>query len=383
MKIGIDGRLWNETGVGRYIRNLVAELQKIDKKNEYVLFVQNKDYERIKKEVIGLSLGRGKLRSKNRKWKVVVADVRWHTIQEQMQFPRIIARENVDLMHFPYFSVPIFYKGPFVVTIHDLIIHHFPTGKASTLPLPLYQLKRFGYKHVMSNAVKRAQKIIVPLYAVKDDLRKTLHVPPEKIVVTYEGFDSHIRKGAISQKVKAFEDTTYFLYVGNAYPHKNLEKLLTAFRFMKKDVKGDIRLVLVGKRDYFYQQLQNSQQDSAVHFLFDVSDSDLYFLYTHAVALVSPSLMEGFGLTPLEAMAAGCLPVVSDIASFREVCDANAVYFDPFQAKDIKEKMENVLHLDEAMRKVFLDKGKERVKDFSWKTMALETVEVYESCTSI
>src|SRR5690242_4609839 len=129
MRIGIDGRLWNETGVGRYIRNLVWGLQEFDKKNEYVLFIKK-----------GLKID--DLRLKNDPWKVVETEIHWHSLAEQIKFPQILYKENLDLMHFPYFSLPIFYNKPFVVTIHDLIINHFPTGKASTLPYPLYLMKR-------------------------------------------------------------------------------------------------------------------------------------------------------------------------------------------------------------------------------------------------
>src|SRR4051812_22356097 len=120
MKIGIDARLWNETGVGRYIRNLVKELQLIDKKNEYILFVRKADFDKVSSQIV------------NSKFLVKVADIRWHTIEEQIKLPRILNNENLDLMHFPYFSVPIRYKKTFVITIHDLILNHFSTGKAST-----------------------------------------------------------------------------------------------------------------------------------------------------------------------------------------------------------------------------------------------------------
>src|SRR5258705_8253378 len=125
MRIGIDGRLWHETGVGRYIRNLVANLAQIDNTNEYVLFV--KTGFKIK-DLPGRQAGSG---FKNDKWKIVETDIHWHSLKEQMQFPAVLNKENLDLMHFPYFSHPIFYNKPFVITIHDLIMNHFPTGKAS------------------------------------------------------------------------------------------------------------------------------------------------------------------------------------------------------------------------------------------------------------
>src|SRR3712207_7852 len=108
MKIGIDVRLWNETGVGRYIRNLVTELHAIDKENDYVLFARSKDLDLIKSKI------------KSTKWTLVTADIHWHTLSEQLYFPSLIQKEHVDVMHFPYFSVPVLYKGTYIITIHDL-----------------------------------------------------------------------------------------------------------------------------------------------------------------------------------------------------------------------------------------------------------------------
>src|SRR3989338_10313492 len=158
MKIGIDCRLWNETGVGRYTRNLVKEIQILDKENEYVLFVLSKDKQQILKQV------------QNDNFKAVIADIRWHTLWEQLKFPIILNKENLDLMHFPYFSVPIFYNKSYVVTIHDLILHHFPTGQASTLSLPLYNLKLLGYRFVIKTAAKNARKIITVSNATKKEI---------------------------------------------------------------------------------------------------------------------------------------------------------------------------------------------------------------------
>src|SRR5258708_5042379 len=120
MRVGIDARLWNETGIGRYIRNLVKYLQVVDQQNEYILFVRARDYENIKYQI------------SNIKWKITIADVHWHTFEEQVKLLWILYKEKLDLMHFPYFSVPVFYTGKFIVTIHDLILYHYPTGKAST-----------------------------------------------------------------------------------------------------------------------------------------------------------------------------------------------------------------------------------------------------------
>src|ERR1035437_5626990 len=112
MRIGIDARLWEQTGVGRYIRNIIANLQKIDKKNHYVLFIRSQDLESVSAQV------------KNKNWEIVETNIKWHSLSEQVQFPLVLNKAKLDLVHFPYFSVPILYKKPYVVTIHDLIIDH-------------------------------------------------------------------------------------------------------------------------------------------------------------------------------------------------------------------------------------------------------------------
>ena len=194
MKIGIDCRLWNETGVGRYIRNLVAQLHILDRVNNYTLFVLTKDYASVVSQMANArplanssagEVGRGK-------WRIVRVDIRWHTLGEQVKLPQILNKENLDLVHFPYFSVPIFYNRPFVVTIHDLIINHFPTGKASTLSFPIYNLKLLGYKFVIAQAAKKAKEIITVSSATKKEIVDHLGVDGEKVVVTYEGVDDKI-----------------------------------------------------------------------------------------------------------------------------------------------------------------------------------------------
>ena len=385
MKIGIDARLWNETGVGRYIRNLIRNLHEIDLSNEYILFCRNTDVERIKYEVL------------SNKWKIVSADIRWHSLKEQLKFHQILNRENLDLMHFTYFSVPLFYNRPFIVTIHDLIVYHFQTGKASSLPLPLYKVKHLGYRFLLDHIVKKSKKIIVPLNSTKLDVVKTLKVDEEKIAVTYEGVDEEVvdkpesmaggKFNASSMKNESSHtlykklNTKYFLYVGNAYPHKNLETLIKAFIELKRIYSQNIKLVLVGKPDYFYNKLKKRlerEQIAGVEVLEKVDDETLKKFYKRSTAVIAPAFIEGFGLVPLEAMANGSLVLVSDIPSHREVCSDIPIYFNPYSTQDLINKLQMVLDhgfVDEKHKKM---KAIQRIKEFSWKNMAIETLKVYE-----
>lgn len=366
MRIGIDCRLWNETGVGRYIRNLVLELGQQDKENKYLLFFRKEEFETVP------------LPGKN--FEKRLADLRWHTLDEQIAFKKILEKEKIDLMHFPYFSYPIGYKGKFVITIHDLIIDHFPTGKASTLPSPIYFLKQLGYKFVLKNAIKKAQKIIAVSGATKQEIIDHYRPNPEKVVITYEGIDKNITP---EKKEKIDIKQPFFFTVGNAYPHKNLERLVDAFEILNRENKN-CNFIFVGKEDYFSKRLQEvvakKKLSESVFFYNHVNDGQLAYLYAHAVALVVPSLMEGFGLPALEAMSNNCLVLLSEIPAFLEVCGDVGCYFDPYNAEDIAKQMElayNHKITDLAQKK---KEGIIRAKKFSWKEMAKQTIALYESC---
>ena len=376
MRIGIDVRLWNETGVGRYIRNLVSNLSSIDKTNEYILFIRSEDEKAIKSVVSG-------------QWLVVHADFPWHSVAEQILFPKVLNKENLDLMHFPYFSVPIFYYKPFIVTIHDLIVNKFNTGRASTLPRPIYFAKRIGYHAVLSSAVYRSKKIIVPSNAVRDDLLKTyLNIDPNKVEVTYEGgFEDKVK----SQKSKVKNESQnskvegkYLLRVGNFYPHKNVEGLILAFRdFLYDNYENhDAKLILVGKRDYFFKRIEKQIErlniGANVIFFENVSDEDLLSLYSNAVATIVPSFSEGFSLTAVEAMLAGSPTIVSDIPVHREICGQAAIYCNPSNVNDIKQKITFACSLVEESRNELIAQGKKRSKEFSWNKMAKQTLQVYQ-----
>ncbi len=375
MRIGIDARLWNETGVGRYIRNLVENLLAIDSKNEYILFLTAKACQELKTQ-------NAKRKNTPQNVTLIETNITWHSIEEQLGFSKILEKENLDLVHFPYFSIPIFYNKPFVMTIHDLIIHHFPTGKASTLPYPIYFLKRLGYKYVIKKAAQKAVKVIAVSQATKDEIVKHLHVSSDKIAVTYEGVEQ--RAKSKEQRAKS-KDKEYILYVGNAYPHKNLERLIEAFALVVREFP-EAKLVLVGKKNYFYDRLEEKVGKmglkKSILFSGNVSDQELQSLYQDTQALIVPSLMEGFGLPGLEAMQSDCLVLASDIPSLREIYKDAAVYFDPLAVDSLHATIREVLENKKKFAN-YIEKGKKRALFFSWEKMAKETLKIYESCSRI
>lgn len=364
MKIGIDCRLWNQTGVGRYIRNLVGGLDAKSSSHTFVLYLLESEYK--------------SLAFTNPKIEKRLANISWHSLQEQILFPKLISKDSLDLMHFTYYSVPVLYNKPFVLTLHDVIISHFDTGEASTLPLPIYKAKRLAYSYTLSQATRKAKKIIVPLQATRRDVEKLYPYTQNKIVVTQEGFDTAILEtGAISKEIADYLKQSYFLYVGNAYPHKNLPTLIQAFKLYKAENPSDVKLILVGKKDYFYQKLHQSLSLDIIH-LPEVSDYELGQLYKSAKALIAPSHMEGFGLPVLEAMSVGCLVAASDIPAFQELCGNAAIFFNQENAQNIKNVLSRITKMTEADKKTFVQNAQKKSQTYSWDTMVRETLAVYD-----
>lgn len=173
MKILLDARFYGleNTGIGRYTMNLLSEISKLDKTNNYVVLLRKKYYESLK------------LPGNFHK---VLADTPHYSFKEQLGLSSIIKKENPDLVHFLHFNVPINYKGSFIVTIHDMTMHNQKT-RSSNLLLPIYFAKHYAYKQVFKHAVLKSQKILVPSQYVKDQLLGYFKIPKDKVIVTYEG----------------------------------------------------------------------------------------------------------------------------------------------------------------------------------------------------
>jgi glycosyltransferase involved in cell wall biosynthesis len=370
MKVLIDARLYGleNAGLGRYTMNLVEEFQKIDKEGKYVLLLRKNYYESLK-------LGKN--------WEKVLADFRHYSAKEQALLPGIIRKQDPDLVHFPHFNVPLFFNGEFVVTIHDLLMHKFKGKEATTLPAPVYGIKRLGYKAVFGNAVKKAKRIIVPSKAVKKEVLKEYGVEQDKVVVTYEGVDEKIvSKNPKKTLEKYAVEGKYFIYVGNAYPHKNIERLIEATFQVNKAEKEKIKLILVSSRDVFVKRLKRKIKEmhaqDCVKVIGFVSDEELGALIESSVAFVYPSLSEGFGLQGLEAMKMETLLVCSNILVFKEVYSDNAIYFNPHDFSAIAQAMSQALSISGEKREKMIKKAKKHANKFSWKKMAQRTLKVYK-----
>lgn len=365
-RVGLDLRSWrSETGgIGRYSRNLLIELLKIDQKNEYTAIISDKDEPEFHLTAPNL--------------KKIVVPIRVYSPAEQTQLPKVLNQGNFDLVHFSSFNHPLLYRRPFVVTVHDMIMHLFP--KEVYTKSFLYEL---AYKWDF-NDCKRAQKIIVPSEATKKDLMDNLSFDPAKIVVTAEGSEERFRvhtdaeKKAVRQKLKLPEK--YLIFVSRWERYKGLPALLAAYELAHKKYPN-LGLVILGKPDVTHPEVeaavrQAQKTNPKIITPGFVSDEDLTVLYSAATVYVHPSWYEGFGIMILEAFASGTPVVTSDASSLPEVVGDAGLLANPHDPKDIAAQIERILS-SETLAKDLVAKGLERAKLYSWSKMAEQTLAVY------
>jgi glycosyltransferase involved in cell wall biosynthesis len=370
MRIGIDARFYGSLGkgLGRYTQKLIEYLEKIDNKNQYFIFMRKDNWEEYQ--------------PKRNNFTKIMTDIPWYSLREQIFFPKILNGHKLDLVHFPHFNVPYLYKGKFVVTIHDLILFRFPTKKATTLSPFLYFFKRLGYRAVINRAVGKAKAIIAVSNYTKKDILENFKIDPQKIFVTHEAADkkNHLPDMTHDEILKRYAIIKpYILYVGNAYPHKNLERLVTAFQEAVKKHPG-LHLVMVGKDDYFYQRLGKIVKNnniSNIIFTGEVEDKHLGLIYRESKLYVFPSLYEGFGLPPLEAMHMDIPVICSNSSCLPEILGNAAYYFDPRGTSEISDSIDKVI-TDTHLRQKLIENGQQQVRKYSWIDLAKKTLDIYQ-----
>ncbi|OGM06080.1 hypothetical protein A2129_00845 [Candidatus Woesebacteria bacterium GWC1_42_13] len=375
MKIVIDARMYGieHTGIGRYVMELTQNLAKIDRKNDYTLILRNNYFK-------SLSLPAN--------FKKIKGDFRQYSFSEQISLPKILKNEKPDLVHFPHFNVPILYRGDYVVTIHDLLMHKQKGFEATTLAPIVYLIKRLGYRAVFDRAVKKPVKIIVPSHAVKKELVDYYSLDPDKVSVTPEGVSDLSGGGAVTPLLKKYGiETPYFIYTGNAYPHKNLKRLIEAIISLNTERRIKAHLVIVSARNFFVKKLEKLISEMGagafVKVLGFLPDEEVGTLYRHSAAFVFPTLSEGFGIPGLDAMEVGTLVLASEILVLKEVYKEHAIYFNPFDFSSIARTMELALEIGAEAREERIAKARDFVKRYSWNKMAQETLKIYESCARI
>lgn len=347
-KVGIDARMIEMSGIGTYIQHLIDS------------------------DIYEIALGDKKLIGKyNSQLKMINYDAPIYGIKEQFAFPyREVKKSKIDLMHFPHYNIPLFYRGKFIVTIHDL----------THLILPEFLPNKFAYyyaKFMIGHAAKKAEHVFTVSENTKKDIVKMFKVNPEKITVTYNGVDKDFRikkKEEIEYLYEKFQipkNKKIIMYVGNLKPHKNLERLLEAFALLKN--RNDKILLLVGKA-FKSVDLQKREEElkieaNVIHTGL-VTKDELVDFYNLADLFVFPSLYEGFGIPPLEAMACGTPVICADNSSLPEVVGDVAM---KFNAKDIKQMAELIEKQMYEKKKQKTDLLIKHVKKFNWNDSVKKT----------
>lgn len=348
MKVGIDISqiVFPGTGVATYTRNLVEKILEMDRKNEYVLFGSSL------RQQSALNSFLPQANHVTIPFPPTALEFIWNRLHVM---PTEMVCGKTKVFHTSDWTEPPS-KAKKVTTIHDMVVFKFPGSSHSKIIAA--QKRKLEW-------AKREEKMIIAVSAsTKKDIVEILGFPEHKIKVIYEASSFQPPK----QKYKP--NKPYFLAVGTREPRKNLERLVLAYKKMKRK---DVDLVIAGK--YGWGSNKNIE---GVKVLGYVSDEKLAELYSGAAAFVYPSLYEGFGIPILEAFNCGCPVITSNLSSMPEVGDKAAIYVDPLSISDIAEKMDYVLELGNFKRKELIEKGIIQSQKFSWEKAASETIKVYE-----
>lgn len=352
--IGIDARLLFQTGVGTYLQNLIHYLPLYTPPDVTLTFYcRAPDASFIQKEIPNC--------------RIRTTTAMWHSWSEQTSFLDCINKDHVDLMHFTYFGHPVLYRGKCISTIHDITPLLFKTGKASTKNPLIYLAKHSAFSYVLKNQVTLSSAIITPTFTVKEQLASLYGDSIQnKIYPIFEGISYRLLSESGAGQALG---TPYLLYVGNFYPHKNVEFLIRAFA----KARSRFHLVLAGPNDYFLKRIlaSLSQEEKKCIIIKEKQTlGELSTLYKNASALIHPSISEGFGLPMVEAMHFGIPIIASHIPVFQELLGTSYYSFDPFEESSIvhaihtfegeKEKKKNILR-----------------KEFSFSEMARKTMDLY------
>jgi len=267
----------------------------------------------------------------------------------------------------------VLYRGRVVTTMHDLTTVRFKNPAKNPV---VYRIKQQVYKWVNKRVARKSQAILVPTQYVKDDVVKFTGINPEKVTVTYESADPI---STAPESMPNLESKKFIMYVGRPTPHKNLERLVEAFAIIKK-THPDMFLVLAGKKDFNYNQIEQTVQKANINdviFTDFITDAQLRWLYENTAAYVFPSLSEGFGLPGLEAMAHKSPVVSSNATCLPEVYRDAVLYFDPLNINDMATKITEVTD-SPALRQKLISAGTALLPSYSWRKMAEETLAVYD-----
>ena len=364
MRIAIDIRKLHDFGIGTYVRNLVHWLARLDQESEYVLFCRPEDCARV------AQLGPNFRPLPNRSAQYSVA--------EQCTVPLDLARTRPDLFHTPHYVLPALTPCRSIVTIHDCIHLMFP----QYLP---GRLAHTAVRALFWVAAHRSARILTVSEASKRDILRFCSIPSEKVDVIYNAIDDRFSQLPDETRITQVRERyqlhdRFLLYSGNVKPHKNLERVLDAFAQLRQSGSDEITLLITGNEISRYATLRRAVHRHNLHkhvrFLGFLSPDTLATLYHLADAFVFPSLYEGFGLPPLEAMASGTPVLTSNVSSLPEVMGDAALLVDPYDPAAIADGMRRILS-DTSLRERLITRGRARAASFSWEASVKRVLTTY------
>ena len=364
MRIAIDVRKLHDFGVGTYVRNLLRQLARIDHETEYVLLCRSDD------RPVAKSLGEN--------FRAVSEWSGHYSVAEQLSVPLNLGRSGATLFHAPHYVLPALTPCRSIVTIHDCIHLVFPQYLA-------HRLAHAYARTALWTAAHRANRILTVSEASKRDIVRFCRVPDDKVTVISNAIDDRFGVEPPEEEVVRVRERyqlhdPFIMYAGNVKPHKNLERLIDAFALLRRDSFGDLKLLITGSEISRYAMLRRAVHRYNLHkhvrFLGFQPEETLAVLYRLADVFVFPSLYEGFGLPPLEAMASGTPVVVSNVSSLPEVVGDAGVLVNPYDPVSIADGVRQVL-TDGPLRAELTAKGLVRARTFSWEASVRQVRRIY------
>jgi glycosyltransferase involved in cell wall biosynthesis len=374
MRIAIDIRKINEFGVGTYIWNLVRNLSAIDCQNEYLLVGSHRNFHEL-----------GPLPDNFKQMYQAEDESYW---RHHVTIPLALKRQNVDVVHVPHHEAPFFNPSKLVVTMHDCVHLLFPHEDSS---------KFRNYRHYLQTkrVVETAKHVLAVSRSTKEDLINIFELPESKISVVHNALDERFAFSHTTEERKHVLERyqlkePFVLYSGKIRPHKKLHRLIEAFAVLKSELMEDeryktLKLIIIGdelsKHQYLRLTVIRSGAQQDVRFFGFVPYPILRVFYQSAALFAFPSLYEGFGLPPLEAMANRTPVVASNTSSLPEVLGDAGILVNPENVFDIARGMKLILS-DDVLRQKLVQKGIEQVAKFSWKLAAQNVLNTYDLVAS-
>jgi len=356
MRICLDARMIGGefSGIPRHAQNLVRLLAEMDQKNEYVALMNSDVMDELAKEYPNLTIHK--------------VNIPLYSVQEQYQLPIKLRNLHVDLYHSFTYTAPVYQPCKTIMTIYDLIPVVFPHY--------FRLVHKIYFRWIVKPAAQNCSRVITTSNFSKWDLCVRLRIPPEKVAVILEGMEPEFFARKRQPGERRAYPKKYLLNVSNSKLHKNTVSVIRAFNLIAHKIEHD--LVIVGAQNPEVKRLVSRLRLwNRVCIREGVSDDELIKLYRDADVFVFPSLYEGFGLPPLEAMASSTPAISSYTGSLAEILGDAAILVCPLDAQGMADAIMNLLN-DPALREDLIAKGLERVKIFDWKKTAANTLKLYE-----